>query len=472
MTDYLSRPFVAGDPPLFDGKQVAHISGRKTADGIFDIDIRERGGAFAMRISAGPKCYVIDGIRSVGDALAVADKLPAPNDFNTHTRLRFISERDGDFIVRIVSGENVGQQVGPGDVFMTEDGRSNLLTYHRLSEYRSEASEIRIQAFDLQYIAMSFDERYHREALTGRRAGIITSTWIHDGSDYLKERSVNYHFAKRHHADGDAISPTIAQRLRAMDAEDAAKVHRSRADLFPINGPIEPLSRTKISPSAEDNFRYVTKSNPDDRKTMRYELLAKAIETARDLPPPHVPDMADRLDFAGFRASRQTWERVEDSPYSDPTGVSSLLHAYATSTNREGRDLLVFVETYKLLDGARAERRHIVDQGNTVTVSTDDLAEAILFLRAQEAGDPRVAPVAIDLSFEALSENGEHIGNGRSAYSFPDLEGVYVRIREHDDGFSGPFDKTERHPTANAALTAAHENFMDAIAAQTPTAMP
>jgi len=468
MFDPLSKPFVAAEAPLFDGVELSHIV--SDIDEPFEIDIAEQpNGTLSIRVREDLHSYVIQGVQSLDLASSIARSTPRPTIDNTHTRLEFITEVDGDFVIRIVSGERVGQQVGPGKPFMTVDGRPNILSYHYLSRYGSAGSETPIQAFDLEFVAMAFDERYHCPQLTGQMANIVTSLWLQDRSDYLRARSVDFHFVRRRHVDGNAISSDMRELLYRLNGSDTATVLRTRPDLFPVNGPLDgPLSKVDLSPSCLENYRYVTEPDCEKRNALRRFLLTNAITAADDLPPAHSPDMADPLNFSQFRKSRRDWSKVSRSPFGDHLGLDDSVSSYCSVANHDGPCLLVFHEYIDDSGDGCSTRYHVIDESRSITTTSLDLAEAILFLRAQEAGDPRVVAFDYDLSFEALLLSGNHIGHGFSVFSFPGLNEAWISIEQHEDGFSGPFDAPERHPTILEAVTRTYELFRAAIAPANP----
>lgn len=472
LDDILLRPYAAALPPLFAGEKLLQ---EERPDGT-PVTVIRQGDRHKVRIGAGASrlCYVIEGIDDVRDAMELARTMPAPNAATTHTTLSAVA-RDAEhgFVVRVESGERCGSQAGT-KVLLEVEGRVNQMSFHRAADYGLPEAEIPILAFDLRLFAKVFDEGWHFDEMFGGRSGEMRSLWIGDFSDELETRRADYVLVRRQRADGRPAPKGSGSHRAAGTIEDP--VH-CRPDLHPVHGPIEALLTVDVSPPADVNFRYVTEADPDRRAALRREIMREAVARADreiriDFAPsgPKLP-----LSFEEFLRTAREYRYTDrpNSPYPDPDGVSTWARAYAESDGAHD-GLLVRQEFYKLPDKYRtlASRFHIEAGGRKYTLVSPDLAAAIVYLRAQADGDPRVARSRRNLSYEALAANGEHHGRGWSSFAFPDLPNAYFRIEQTEAGFSSEFSGDERFPSMEQALEAAYATFMEAILEDAPTPAP
>jgi hypothetical protein len=466
------HPFVAGQPPMFSGDLV---SSRVRGDGV-PVEVRHipsRG--HLVRIGEGASCYVVDKVIGADVALALADAMPAPSPATTHTVLTHVClDADRGHVVRVEVGEGVGTQIGPKRPFPERPGRVKQLSFYPASSYGDPGSEIPIRAFDLRFVAKTYDEKWHSEELTGRREGVLRSLWLADLSDELEDRCVKYVFLRREYAvAGDA--PQGVGR-HAGTISDPVRV---RPDLDPVYGPVEPLARLDVSPPAEANFRYVTEPDDATRAALRLELTQAAVRKAeRRLPISFAPRPRGPMSFPEFVASKREYRfRHGESAYADPEldPVCDATFVLAQSSDEAVDGLVYRQQFYRMADEYRTTAAcfHVELGGRKFVVGSSDVAEALLFLRAQADGDPRVSPDRPAIDFAAVAATGEFHGYGWSSFRLPGLEDVYLRIRHHEDGFSTAFSsEEERFPTVSAALEASYERFMDAAYGGTPSPSP
>jgi hypothetical protein len=260
--------------------------------------------------------------------------------------------------------------------------------------------------------------------------------------------------------------------LREMNEKDALEPQRCREDLYPVSGPMPPLALTNVSPSAEENFRYVSERNPDVRAILRKTAFDLAIKKAADLPPPAVPEAEAPVDFEGFQKSQLHWSRPLGSPFELPEEDISRVDSYLATESTAAEGLPIFRQDYVIPGGINSSRYIISVDDRILKFSSNELAEAILFLRAQDAGDPRVTQDRADLSYGALVANGEHTGHGFTCYAFPGLKGLWLRVHQRHDGFCGPFDETVRFASPEETLAATYEQFIEAITPAAPANAP
>lgn len=456
-----SRPFVAGLPPLFAGEMV--FAGR--ADRVpAQIVFREERG-YTVRLGDGAMCYVIKDVASRRDAIELASTMPAPSKASTHTVLAHIcKDAELGHIVRVMSGEGLGWEFQPGAAVDPSNGRPNQLSYHRASAFGDPAAGIETYALDLRFVAKVYDEQYHLDAVTDRRAGILRSLWVVDSSDDLKTNLSNCVFVRRERS-GSGPLPQGSGRDEAGTVEDPVRTSHG-----PVYGPVDPLLRRDLSPSPEINFRYVAEPDEERRRAMREGQLRQAVKSAWDITIPFADPLAKPWSLEAFRKTVRTY-RIEGeaaSPHADPEGVSTNALIYgAEAEGDEG--LTVWEEFYSPNGNERsiASRYHLTFGGRRLTVRTRDAAEGLLYLRAQSEGDPRIRVERRRLSLEGLAETGEHNGWGFTSFSFPEFEGMHLRIEEKEAGFITEFGD-DWFPTLEAALRATYERFMCALLDDAP----
>lgn len=462
-----SRPFVAGQPPLFEGEIV--FSGRP--DGV-PAQIRFRDGrGYTVRIGEGASCYVVKDVASREDAVELASTMPAPAKGSTHTVLAYIcKDPELGHVVRVMTGESLGWEFQPGTAFDKSNGRPNQLSYHRATGFGDPASGIQTYELDLRFFARLYDEQYHFDSVTDRRPGVLRSVWVADSSNELKTNATECVFVRRERS-GSGPVPQGSGRDQEGTVEDPVKC---RSDLDPVLGPVEALSRKDLSPTAEANFRYVSEANQERRKDMHDRLLRDAVKDAWDVPISFADPERKPWSFEAFRKTARTY-RIEDetdSPYADPEGVSTNAMVYGAE-EEDDAGFVVFEEFYHPEGNERrtASRYHLMLGDRRMTVRTRDVAEGLIYLRAQSDGDPRVGSERRHLSLEELASTGEHHGYGFTSFSFPQFEGMYLRIEEKDAGFITAFGD-DTFPTAEAALRASYERFMEALLEDVPAPAP
>jgi hypothetical protein len=464
----LSRPFVAGLPPLFAGEIV--FAGR--SDGVpVQIRFREDRG-HTVRIGDGAMCYVIKDVASREDAIELASTMPAPAAGSTHTVLAHVcKDADLGHVVRVMSGESLGWEFQPSKAVDDSNKRPNRFSYHRASGYGSPAAGITTYAHDLGFYARLYDEQYHFDDLTRRQPGVLRSLWVADSSNDLKTNLVECVFVRRERS-GSGPVPQGSGHDQAGTIEDPV---RCRSDLDPVRGPIEVLFRQDLSPSAEANFRYVSEPDRNKREGMHKELLRDAVKAAWTIPISFADPGKRPWSFKAFRKTMRS-HRIEDepnSPYADPEGVSTNALVYGQdSDNDDG--FVIFEEFYHPNGNERstASRFHLMRDGCRVTVRSRDVAEGLTYLRAQIDGDPRVASAAPrSFTLEELATTGEHHGYGFTSFSFPQFKDMYLRIEEKEGGFRTAFGD-DYFPDVESALRASYERFMVALLDQVPTPAP
>lgn len=457
----LSRPFVAGLPPLFAGEII--FAGRPDRVPV-QIVFRE-GRGYTVRVGEGALCYVVKNVASRQDAVELASAMPAPTKGSTHTVLAHIC-KDGELghVVRVMTGEGLGWEFQPGAAVDPSNGRPNQLSYHRAFGYGDPAAGIATHALDLRFFARVYDEQYHLDGVTNRRPGVLRSLWLVDSSDDLKTNLSDCIFVRRERS-GSGPLPQGSGRDEAGTIEDPVRTSDE-----PVYGPGRPLLRRDLSPSAEFNYRYVAEPDEQRRKGMRERQLREAVKSAWDVQIPFTDPSAKPWSLEAFRKTLCTY-RIEgepDSPYADPEGVSTNALIYGTDVEGD-EGLTVWEEFYHPEGNERsiASRYHLTIGGRRLTVRTRDVAEGLLYLRVQAEGDPRVRHERRRLTLEGLAETGEHNGWGFTSFSFPEFEGMHLRIEEKEAGFITEFGD-DCFPSLEVALRASYERFMGALLEHAP----
>jgi hypothetical protein len=461
----LSRPFVAAQPPLYGGEIV--FAGRPA--GVPAQVCYREGRGYTVRIGEGANCYVVKDVALRRDAIELAMTMPSPGKGSTHTVLAHIC-KDGHLghIVRVISGESLGWEFQPGAAVDESNGRPNQFSYHRAAGYGDPDAGIATYAFDLRFFARVYDEQYHFDELTGRRPGVLRSTWLVDSSKELKTNRINCVFVRRERS-GSGPVPQGSGQDEAGTVEEPVQ---TRDD--PIYGPVEPLSRRDLSPSAEANYRYVSEADDQRRGELHEKHLREAVKAAWDVPISFADPYGKPWSLKAFRKTVRTW-RIEDepaSPYADPEGVSTNALVYGQEAEGDDNAIVLFEEFYHPDGNERsiASRYHLTIGDRRLTVRTRDVAEGLIYLRAQGEGDPRVSTERPRLTLEELAAAGEHHGHGFTSFSFPQFDGMYLRIEDKEGGFLTEFG--QELPTVEEALRSSYERFMEALFEDVPVPAP
>ncbi|MGY3582451.1 hypothetical protein ACVIGB_000625 [Bradyrhizobium sp. USDA 4341] len=106
-----------------------------------------------------------------------------------------------------------------------------------------------------------------------------------------------------------------------------------------------------------------------------------------------------------------------------------------------------------------------------MTVRTRDVAEGLIYLRAQGDKDTRIGSERPQLTLQELASTGQHHGHGFTSFSFPQFDGMHLRIEEKEDGFITELG-VDTFPTVEAALRASYERFMEALLEEVPAPAP
>lgn len=462
----LTRPFVAGQPPLYGGEIV--FAGRP-AGGPVQICYRE-GRGYTVRIGEGANCYVVKDVALRRDAVELAMTMPPPAAGSTHTALAHIcKDAELGHVVRVMTGEGLGWEFQPGSAFDKSNGRPNQFSYHRASEYGDPGAGIDTYALDLRFFARVYDEQYHFDDHTDRKPGVLRSLWVADSSDDLKTNRVDCIFIRRERS-GSGPVPQGSGRDEAGTVEEPV---RTRDD--PVYGPVEALLRQDLSPSAEVNYRYVAEPDDQLRNGLHERLLRDAVKAAYDIPISFADPTRKPWSLEAFRKTLRSY-RIEDepaSPYADPEGVSTNALVYGLDAEGNGEAIVLFEEFYhpKRNEQSIASRYHLTFGDRRLTVRTRDVAEGLIYLRAQGDKDPRIGSERPQLALEELASTGQHHGHGFTSFSFPQFDGMHLRIEEKEDGFITELG-VDSFPTVEAALRASYERFMEALLEEVPVPAP